>query len=126
MFSNIFQYVSSSQPVRDLLTSSGVTRFWPFGQSPQPGQQGYGLPYGVWQSVYGTPQNYIGNLPDIDNLGNQIDIYGDSASSVRDVAKAVRDAVEPYGHVVSYNGEERDAETGLYRYGFTVEFWQTH
>lgn len=125
MFPNIFQYVSASSTVKTLIGSNPV-RFWPFGQAPQKGQAGYALPYSVWQSPYGTPENYLNQLPDIDNLSAQVDSYGQTAESARAVAIAIRDSVEPYGHVVSYNGEERDAATGLYRVGFTVEFWQTH
>jgi len=87
---------------------------------------GYGLPYAVWQSPYGTPENYLNQLPDIDNVAAQIDVYAQTLDSARLAARAIRDAVEPYGHVVSYNGEEKDGPTGLYRFGFTVEFWQAH
>jgi len=125
MFPNIFQYVSASNPVKAVLGSNPI-RFWPFARAPQKGGVGYALPYAVWQSPYGTPENYINNLPDIDNLGVQIDVYGDSVDSSRAAAIALRNSLEPYGHVVSYNGEEKDSTTGLYRVGFTVEFWQTH
>lgn len=125
MFPDIFQYVSASAAVRTLLGTSPV-RFWPFGMSPQKGQAGYGVPYSVWQMPYGTPENYLNQLPDIDNLGAQIDVYGETSASARAAAVAIRDSVEPFGHVVSYNGEEKDSATGLYRVGFTVEFWQDH
>lgn len=123
MFPEIFPLATASAAVKSAL-GTNPTRFWPFASAPQKGQAGYGLPYAVWQFPYGTPENYLSNLPDIDNMAVQIDAYGDSASSVRAAAKALRDAVEPYGHVVSYNGEEREPETGLYRVGFTVELWQ--
>lgn len=125
MFPNIFGYVSASNEVKQLIGSSPV-RFWPFAMAPQKGQAGYGLPYAVWQSPYGTPQNYLNQLPDIDNVAAQIDVYAQTLDSARATARAIRDSVEPYGHVVSYNGEEKDDPTGLYRFGFTVEFWQAH
>jgi len=125
MFPNIFGYVSSSEAVKQLIGSNPV-RFWPFAMAPQKGQMGYGLPYAVWQSPYGTPENYLNQLPDIDNVAAQIDVYAQTLDSARLAARAIRDAVEPYGHVVSYNGEEKDGPTGLYRFGFTVEFWQEH
>lgn len=125
MFPNIFQYVSASDSVKALVGESPV-RFWPFAMAPQKGQMGYGVPYAVWQSPYGTPQNYLNQFPDIDNLGAQIDVYAQTVDSARSCAIAIRNAVEPYGHVVSYNGEEKDSASGLYRVGFTVEFWQDH
>lgn len=125
MFPNVFQYVSASAAAKAIIGSSPI-RFWPFGMSPQKGQAGYGVPYAVWQSPYGSPENYLNQLPDIDNLAAQIDVYSDTSDSARAAARAIRNAVEPYGHVVSYNGEERDSATLLYRVGFTVEFWQDH
>lgn len=125
MFANFGQIVTND-PVVTALIGTSPTRFWPFASSPQKGQAGYGVPYGVFQSVYGTPENYLNELPDIDNLGVQVDSYGLTASSARAVAKALRNSLEPHGHVVSYNGEERDSETGLYRVGFTIELWQQH
>src|SRR5690606_23122926 len=62
-------------------------------------------------------------LPDSDNVGIQVDAYATTATAARDVGVALRDAFEPYGYVVAYNGEDRDTATGLYRFGFTVEFW---
>ena len=124
MFPEIFQLATGSAAVKTAL-GSNPTRFWPFASAPQPGQPGYALPYAVWQFPYGTPENYLSNLPDIDNMAVQIDAYGTTAASVRAAAVALRNAFEQHGHVVSYNGEEREAETGLYSVGFTVELWQT-
>lgn len=125
MFANPFQYAKASTAVTALLGAS-VTRFWPFSEAPQKGEQDYGLPYAVYQNVYGTPELYVNQISDIDNLGVQVDSYGRTVSECRNVAVALRNAFEPYGYVVSYNGEEKDADTGLYRVGFTVEFWQAH
>lgn len=123
MFPEIFPLATGSAAVKTAL-GSNPTRFWPFASAPQPGQPGYALPYAVWQFPYGTPENYLSNLPDIDNMAVQVDAYGTTAASVRAAAVALRNAFEPHGHVVSYNGEEREPETGLYRVGFTVELWQ--
>lgn len=124
MFPEVFPLASGDAAVRAALGTSPV-RFWPFASAPQKGQAGYAVPYAVWQFPYGTPENYLGSLPDIDNMAVQIDAYGETASSVRAAATALRNALQFHGHVVSYNGEEREAETGLYRVGFTVELWQS-
>lgn len=125
MFANLFPIASSAPAVTALLGAS-PTRFWPFSSAPQEGQPGYSLPYAVFQQVYGTPEQYLGKISDIDNLGVQIDAYATTGSQARSVAFALRNALEPHGYVVSYNGEERDADTGLYRVGFTFELWQDH
>lgn len=122
MIPDVFQLARASSDVTDLL-GANVTRFWPFDSAPQPGQQGYGIPYATWQIVYGSPENYINQKPDSDNIAIQVDAYAAKVSDVRDVVIALRDAFEDYGYVVSYIGEERDTPTGLYRSGFTVEFW---
>lgn len=122
MIPPIFQYAAASTAVKAALGSKPV-RFWPFDSSPQPGQAGYGLPYAVWQLVYGSPSNYLGQVPDSDNTGIQVDAYAPTATLARDAAIALRGALEPHGYVVSYTGESRDPPTGLYRVGFTVEFW---
>lgn len=36
----------------------------------------------------------------------------------------MRIAMEPHGYIVSLLGEQWEADTGLYRNGFTAEFWQ--
>jgi hypothetical protein len=123
MYPPIFEYVAANAGATALLGSS-PTRFWPFGLAPQPGSTGYALPYAVHQLVYGTPENTLGCTPTTDNIGLQIDAYGKSATEARAVLTALRDALEPYGYVVSYNGESWEAETGLYRASFTVEFWE--
>lgn len=125
MFANLFPWVSQYAPATAILGSS-PTRFWPFSSAPQKGQPGYGIPYAVFQNVYGTPEQFLGEVSDIDNIGVQVDAYADTAVKSRAAAIAIRDALEPYGYVTAYNGEEKDADTGLYRVGFTFEVWQAH
>lgn len=122
MIPPIFGYAAGSNVVKALLGTTPV-RFWPFGEAPQPGEPGYGVPYAVWQLAYGAPENYINQPPDADNAGIQLDAYADSATKARAVMAALRDAFEPHGYVVACNGEDREAATGLYRTSFTVEFW---
>lgn len=123
MYPPIFPIASSSPHVVSLLGSSPV-RFYPFSRAPGPNEPGYAKPYAVHQMVYGTPENTLSCQPDIDMAGLQIDVYADSAESAREVSDALRDAIEgANNHVVSYNGEEIETETGLYRVGFTAEFW---
>jgi hypothetical protein len=114
----VFQYAVAHAPV---LTALGTnpTRFWPFGKAPQDEPR----PYAVHQLVYGTPENTLSCPPDIDLFGIQIDAYAKSVTDARNVAAALRDAFEPHGHVTAWNGENWEANTGLYRVSFTVEFW---
>lgn len=122
MIPPVFQYAQSDETVRTLL-GGNPTRFWPFDSAPQPEHPGYCLPYSTWQLVYGSPDNYLGGLPDSDNPGIQVDAWAQTPSGARAVMIALRNSLEPYGMVVAYNGEDRDPRTGLYRASFTIEFW---
>lgn len=112
----IFSLAASSSDVVVLLGSP--LRFFMFGEA----EQGTEKPYAVWQQVYGTPENKLAGTPDYDLYGVQVDVYAMSASSAREVAMALRDAVEPEGYIVDWSGESRDFDTRLYRFSFTVEF----
>jgi len=117
MFPPIFQVCAASAAVTALL-GTPVTRIYPFGEAPQ----GVALPYAVWQTISGQPENYLGEVPDVDSWSLQIDVYADSATSARNVAKALRDAIEPVAYVTRWGGESRDKETNHYRYSFDVDF----
>jgi len=123
MYPPVFEIAKQNAAVLAAL-GSNPTRLWPFGRAPQPGQPGYGVPYAVHQLVYGTPVNSLGCVPDMDNFGIQLDVYAANATDARSAAAALRDAYEgSQNPVVSWNGEDIDPPTGLYRVSFTVEFW---
>jgi len=115
---NIFPLVATDSDCVSLLGSVPV-RFWPFAAAPQDPAK----PYATWQTIYGTPENYISCAPDVDKIGLQVDCWGDTISSVREVANAIRVAVEGSAHITALNGETREPDTKLYRVSFTVEFW---
>ena len=113
----IFQ-VCAADPAVTALLGTGPTRLFPFGNAPQ----GVALPYAVWQTITGTPENYLGQTPDIDSFTVQVDVYASTGSQARQVAKALRDAIEPHAYVVGWNGESTDRDTGHKGYGFDVEW----
>jgi len=94
------------------------TRLYPFGNAPE----GVTKPYAVWQVVSGAPENYIDKVPDIDSWTLQVDVYATTASEGRDAAEALRDAIEPYAHIVAWRGESRDPDTKNYRFSFDVDW----
>lgn len=120
MYPPIFSVASADQQVQSLL-GINPTRLFPFGLAPQ----GVTLPYAVWQIITGGPENYINNLPDIDNFGLQIDVYGEQAGSVRAAAEALRNVIEPVAHITAWRGESIDFETKNYRLIFEVS-WFVH
>lgn len=119
----IFALANASSAVRAFLkTGNEVLRFYLFGEADQKG----GVPYAVWQTIGGSPENFINQRPDCDDWSTQVDVYAkDSATQARDIAKALIEAFEGSAYVTAFNGEYREAETRLYRFSFTVD-WITH
>ena len=117
MYPPIFEVVAADSNVQSNLGVS-PTRFYPFGEAPQ----NIVKPYAVWQIITGLPENYINQIPDLDTFSLQIDCYAQTADAVRDVAQALRDAIEPMAHVIAWRGEERDPDTRYFRIGFDVDW----
>lgn len=102
------------------VTSLGSpVRFYPFGQATQQTPK----PYAVYQIITGTPENYLGQLPDIDNAIVQVDVYADTASQASSVADDIRDAVEPVAHMTGLGITGKDPQTQLYRYRMDFSYW---
>jgi len=113
----IFEVCAADGAVTALL-GSNPTRLYLFGEAPQ----NVVSPYAVWQSIGGNPENYLGNVPDVDRHSLQIDVYGNSANDVRSVVESLRDAIEPVAYVTGWRGEARDTETKKYRASFDVDW----
>jgi hypothetical protein len=95
-------------------------RFWPLAKAPQKPE----LPYAVFQTAYGSPENSLGDVPDMDMWGIQIDIYGRTAEEAHEVAKALRDAVEVVAYITRWSGEDTDPVTKKPHYQFDVDWYQ--
>lgn len=119
MFPPVFQVATSDSDVLALLGSK-PTRLFLFGEATQNTVK----PYAVWQLVSGSPYNYLNDLPDVDRMTTQIDVYATSVSSARNVAMALRDAFEASRecYVVSWRGETKDVPTNLFRVSFDLEW----
>lgn len=119
MYPPIFPPVKASSACRALLQGgTGEMRFYQFGLAPQNVQK----PYAVWQRVFGQPYNHMNEVPNTDTFTLQVDIYADSAESSRNVAVAIRDAVEPLAYITNWLNESRDPETKNFRFGFQVDW----
>ncbi|EWS53020.1 MULTISPECIES: DUF3168 domain-containing protein [unclassified Methylibium] len=121
MYPPVFPAVAASTAVKALLGSNPV-RFYQFGLAPQNVQK----PYAVWQRVFGAPENYLGSTPDIDTFSIQIDVYASpdssGANTARNVAQAIRDAIEPHCHITSWLGESVDPDTMSHRFSFQSDW----
>ena len=119
LFPPVFEICAQSAEVGELLGTAPL-RLWPFGDAPQSNAT---LPYAVWQTITGSPENYITGLPDIDSWTLQVDVYAQTATSARAVARALRDAIEPNAHIIAWRGESIEAETRNYRSSFDVDWF---
>jgi hypothetical protein len=117
---DLFALVAASVPAKALLGANPV-RFYAFGEADERTPK----PYGVWQTVYGSPENLLAGVPTDDRWGVQIDAYDLTGPKARALGEVLRDLLEPHGYIVSWNGEFREPVTRLYRYSFTIEFMTT-
>jgi len=118
MFPPIFTVCRASPEVVALLGSAPM-RLYPFAEA----EQGTARPYAVWQIIGGSPENYITNVPDVDRFGLQVDVYAADVDDAREVAAALRDAIEPHAHITAWRGESREPDTRLYRVSFDVSWF---
>lgn len=113
----LFQTVAADGTVQSVFGTNPV-RVFPFGGAPE----GVARPYAVWQIIGGTPENYLGNSPDLDTYLVQVDVYADTVTSAQNGAEALRDALEPLANIVSWRGGSRDNSTQHFRYSFDINF----
>lgn len=114
----LFPILDSNSSVKSLLGSSPL-RVFPWGRAPQDVKK----PYGVYAVYNAIPENYLGEVPDIDNKGTQINLYADTSQSLQDCFIAVRNAIEPYAHMTSFATPDLDADTDLYSCRMEFDFW---
>lgn len=113
----IFQ-VAAADPAVTALLGTNPTRLYLFGMAPD----NPAGTYCVWQIIDGSPDNYLAGRPDVESHTLQVDVYATTAAEARAAGQALECAVELSASVVGYNGENRDTETGRYRYSFSVDW----
>jgi len=117
MFPPIFEVCKAVSAITTLIGTNPV-RLYPFGEAPE----GVALPYVVWQTTSGLPENLLDGAPDIDQWSLQIDVYAATPTDARNVAKALRNAIELHAYVTAWRGERRDSGTKDYNYSFDVDW----
>lgn len=119
MLPPVFATLKASPTVQSLIG----TRVYRHGSAPQ----GVVAPYVTWSFVTGDPENELSSLPRIDRFQVQIDCWsnntGTGDAQVEELAEAVRDAVEPYAHLVRYVVNEQDYETRRFRIGMEFTWY---
>ena len=118
MYPPVFDICSSDTSVQALLGNGPTLRVYPFGEALQKDR----MPYVTWALGDGAPENYLGQTPDTDSFTTHIDVVASTAASAREVTETLLAAIEPFAHVVSWDGEFRDKDTRAYRIAFTVDW----
>lgn len=119
MIADIFPLLAANPAVTALVGTNPV-RIFPFANAPQETEK----PYVTYGTYNGIPQNYLDRVPDVDNLGTQINIWAESANDCLDLSIAIRDTLEPYGHMTSFQSLTRDPETQLFTAQLEFDFWK--
>ena len=80
-------------------------------------------PYVTWQCISGFGELTLDRgRAALDRVTVQVDCWHNTTAGRRKLAEAVRAALEGDGVYTGLAADERDAETGLYRWGFQFDF----
>ncbi len=119
MIPPVFPLLQASSAVAVLLGSDRL-RVYPWGRAPEGGLR----PYATYTVYDGQSENYLGQVPDMDNLGTQVDVWADTGEACVACAIAIRDALEAHAHVTSFDGSKWDEESKLYRCRMDFDFYK--
>lgn len=114
----LFEILNNNVQVK-LNLGANPLRIYPWGRAPQDVRK----PYAVYAVYSGTPENYLGNLPDIDNKGTQINIYAEDHLELEGCFIAIRNALEPHAHMTNFSSPDREPNTDLYTARMEFDFW---
>lgn len=107
MLPPVFQILSQNSRVAEIVGP----RIYRRGVAPQ----GVQSPYITWLLVTGTPENTLSETPAADRMSVQVDCWDRSDKGCEVLATAVRDAIEPHGHMTGMPVDGREIETKLWR-----------
>lgn len=118
MFPPLFSTLYASAPVKALLGSSPL-RVYPAGEATQDTT----VPYAVFQTIVGVPEQFLSTRCDMDGFTVQVDVYAATLSSARACASAIRTALESVAYITSVREPSKDTTTRNYRYSMDVDFF---
>lgn len=116
MLPAIFPLLSGASAVTDLIGTNPV-RAYRHGRAPQT----VTAPYVTWSAPGGYAENALGEACS-DAFRVQVDCWSDSPSEIETLAGAVRDALEPGGHLIAYVDDSQDPTTDRYRISMQFDF----
>lgn len=117
MFPKILPLLKASSAVTAII--GNPPRGYPHGEAPQDTTK----PYVVWQGVALAPENTLSETPAVDRMPIQLTCWATTSAVAAELAKAVRDAIEPTAHMVGMPIDYRETETRLFGIGLQFDFW---
>lgn len=119
MFPPVFQKLKASTDVKAIV-GTNPPRIYMHGAAPQDTSK----PYVTWFIVAGTPENELSATPSIDRYVVQVDCWHTDSRGVRALAAAVREAIEPFAHMVAIPVDSRELDnTKLFRIALEFDWW---
>lgn len=123
MLPAVFQMLKASTAVKAIV-GTNPPRIYRHGSAPQrPDNLPLSDPYITWQIISGVPENNLSDLPPVDRMSVQVDCWHQTDAGVDTLATAVRDALEPHGHMTGVIVDLQEFETQLYRMGMQFDFF---
>lgn len=123
MIPNLYEIVSDDSAVASVLAGlDGDVKFYR-DEVAEKDSQGNKVrrPWARYSVVTGQPFNKLSSPPSMDDARVQFDVFAETSDQADEVYRALRDALEPHGHVVNY-GTDRDPETRSFRVLFEMTF----
>src|SRR5690606_20062643 len=83
------------------------SRIYRHGRAPQNVHR----PYITWSVASMAPENTLSEMPIVDHFSVQVDCWSDNDQQVEDLARAVRDAIEPHAVMTGMPENSTDPQT---------------
>lgn len=114
----IFTLLKASSAVTQII-GTNPTRCFLFGTAPQNTPE----PYVTWHLPSSTPQNQLDRLPVVDFDRVQLDVFAVNPLDCLNLCAAIRDALEPHGHMVLKLDMGKEEPENLHRWILQFNFW---
>lgn len=117
MFVPVYQWLSNSSAITALVG----TRIYAGGVAPSDAADVY--PYIVFQAIGMAPESFIGSPQDLDYDRVRIAFWSRDQAEAKQLAITAREVLSEHAEIVGAIIEDKDVETGAYRFGFDIGDW---
>ncbi len=80
------------------------------------------VPYAVYD-VVSAPENYINQIPDIEQYTLEVFIYARTVDNLTEVAEDLQNIIETFAQIISKSTLGKDKDTKLYGYSIVFDWW---